>query len=66
MRRVPRDFPNHMNMDWKDFVTTPWTMKRGVGDVLFSNTTDRICQYHFKFDEVVPCKFHQSMKATVS
>ena len=53
------DFPKHMNLEWKEFVTKPWTMERGLFDKKegFENRTDRFCQYHFKYNEVTPCKF---------
>ena len=50
-----------MNLTWYEFVTKPWTMKRPRRDEGFGyeNSTDRICQYHFKFNEVVPCKLDE-------
>ena len=42
-------------IDWKTFVTRPWTMTRPIRDFDFSNSTGNICQYNFGFNEVIPC-----------
>lgn len=55
MRLTPRDYPNHMKMKWNDFVTTPWTMRRPARDIIYENHTGRLCQYAFRYNEVIPC-----------
>jgi hypothetical protein len=67
MRRVPFHCPRHKNMEWKEFVTTPWTMPRYGRDLEIMNTTlslssdssnstqNRKCQQEFEFQDVVPC-----------
>jgi len=58
MRRRPYHSPNHFNLDWKRFVTTPWTMPRGRADQLLLATGSRAnatCMHRFSFAEVVPC-----------
>ena len=56
--QVPRDYPSHMNVTWLEFLTKPWAMRRPMRDdnIEYINSTERICQYHFKYNEVVPCK----------
>lgn len=60
MRRVPHHSPLHKNLEWKEFVTTPWTMPRFGRDLRIANHTpssraDRICEQGFYYDQVVPC-----------
>lgn len=59
MRKRPYHTPTHFGLDWKDFVTTPWTIdSRGPGDAQLIksgrqyNTT---CMHRFPFDEIIPC-----------
>lgn len=60
MRRVPHHSPLHNNLQWKEFVTTPWTMPRFGRDLNIVNHTnssgsDRICEQAFYYNQVVPC-----------
>lgn len=58
MRGKPYHSPNHFDLDWKGFVTTPWTMARGTADrLLLASGAHRnaTCMHRFSFEEVVPC-----------
>lgn len=58
MRVRPYHSPNHFDLDWKRFVTTPWTMARGHGDqqlVQSGSQYNATCMHRFSFNEVVPC-----------
>ena len=58
MRKKPYHSPNHFNLDWKEFLTRPWTMERGPADkgLLKSNSKyNTTCMHRFPFDEVIPC-----------
>jgi hypothetical protein len=43
-------------MDWKTFVTTPWTTPRALSDAKYMNSTDQVCQQRFRYHEVVSCE----------
>jgi hypothetical protein len=58
MVEKPRRCTAHRNMDWKTFVTTPWTIPREMSDAKHSNSTDRVCQQRFRYHEVVSCEEH--------
>lgn len=68
MRQKPHHAPKHLYLDWHNFVTKPWTMKRvgrdleieGVHDkngreqkVLLSDDVN--CQENFRYHQVVTC-----------
>ncbi|KAL7554587.1 hypothetical protein ACHAWF_018070 [Thalassiosira exigua] len=58
MRTRPYHSPLHFDLDWREFVTTPWVMPRGRGDseLLKSGLQHNAsCQHLFSFDEIVPC-----------
>ena len=67
MRRKPRHAPMHCNLDWKDFVKTPWTMpERPKFDVetireieqnhsLHDNDTLPPCQEYFEPHQIISC-----------
>ena len=55
MRKTPHHASNHLHLDWKTFVTRPWTMERVGGDLLLANRTGRICQESFRYHEVISC-----------
>lgn len=60
MRRHPRYMPKHMNMEWKEFLSTPWTIDRPLSDLELLKESDggedaRICELGFKYDEIVAC-----------
>eukprot|EP00977_Amphora_coffeiformis_P009959 scaffold2327_cov149-Amphora_coffeaeformis.AAC.3 len=39
MNRFPHHSPEHFDLDWKAFVTKPWTMKRYGPDALYEGST---------------------------
>jgi len=55
MRKVPHHAPLHMFLDWKTFVTTPWTMPRVGKDLEIENVEEVICQQNFRFNEINSC-----------
>ena len=61
MKAVPHHAPEHLDLDWHDFVTTEWTMDRLFKDLAWREykrkhgDTGRICQENFHFHEVVSC-----------
>lgn len=58
MRTEPYHSPTHFYMDWRSFVTTPWTMERGHGDqqlIASGSQHNTTCMHRFDFDEIVPC-----------
>lgn len=61
MKAVPHHAPEHLDLDWYDFVTTEWTMDRLYKDEAWREhkrklgDTGRICQENFHFHEVVSC-----------
>ena len=68
----PYHSPNHFNMTWNDFVSTPWTMERfGRDRALFeanlstSNPqewTEPTCQYRFRPHQAIPCLENKTVK----
>lgn len=70
MIRNPFHMPHHIQgldknftpipLDWKEFVSRPWTLPtRTKGDlqIIAQNRTRQVtCQKNFSFDEVVPCQ----------
>jgi hypothetical protein len=60
MRVKPVHAPEHSNLTWHEFVTSPWTkptdsQDEGDVNVTLSSGTEQICQYHYSPNEVVPC-----------
>jgi hypothetical protein len=64
MRKVPYHSPLHVNMEWEQFVETPWTMPRSDRDLALNNNSNnrttsrqehRVCDQDFNYNEVVPC-----------
>lgn len=61
MKAVPHHAPEHLDLDWYDFVTREWTMDRLYKDEAWREhkrklgDTGRICQENFHFHEVVSC-----------
>ena len=45
----------HIGLDWKTFVTTPWTMPRIGKDLNVTNRNERICQDSFHYNEIISC-----------
>lgn len=58
MRKTPHHASNHLFLDWKPFVTRKWTTERVGGDLLLANTSGRICQEAFHYNEIVSCLKH--------
>lgn len=61
MRKFPQFMPDHMNMDWFEFVSTPWETPRSRHDAKFlknrgGDPNRRICQFNFTYNEVVSCE----------
>lgn len=56
MIEKPRRCTAHRNMDWKTFVTTPWTTARAPSDMKHANSTEPVCQERFRYHEVVSCE----------
>jgi len=52
----PRRTTDHRQMDWKTFVETPWTTERAASDLKYANSTGRVCQEKFTYNEVIPCE----------
>lgn len=57
MRQVPHHAPLHINLQWHDFVTKPWTMPRwGIDLEIPNELKDKpICGQSFTFNETIPC-----------
>ena len=63
MHRFPHHSPNHFDLDWRSFVTKPWTMPRYGSDVEFEGSTaettshEAACRTGESFHpyEVIPC-----------
>ena len=54
MRDRPHHAPRHLDVGWREFLTTPWTMDRiGLDLNITSNTT--LCQEHFRFNQINSC-----------
>ena len=51
--------PNHENLEWRDFVTKPWSIERPKTDTDLLSTTrnpnDLECQLRFKYNDVISC-----------
>jgi len=55
MRQNPLYAPNHENMEWKDFLESPWTIVPWVSDLLYADEKGRNCQQNFAYSQVKPC-----------
>jgi len=55
MRKVPHHSPMHLRKNWKDFVTTPWTMPRPKRDLIHAESTEPICYQKFHYSQLVSC-----------
>jgi len=76
MRLSPEYAPDHVGthkelghvvpLEWKEFVTKPWTMERPSNDLPFANMTGPVCQYGFSYNEVVSCTGRQSSSSSSS
>jgi len=52
MSEKPHHAPAHQGLEWKTFLSTPWTMPH---DEWNNSTEGRVCQSHFHYDEVITC-----------
>ena len=55
MRQRPINAPSHQDMEWADFVTTPWERKRSNLDEALTDTKNANCSYGFNYEEIIPC-----------
>lgn len=55
MRNVPHHAPEHSYLDWKEFVTKTWGMKRPKRDLALENKEGRICYEKFRYDQLISC-----------
>lgn len=58
MRKVPHHSPSHFDLDWKSFVTKPWSMPRRKGDkelIKSGSQYSATCLHRFVFNEAMPC-----------
>ena len=66
MQRVPHHSPSHLDKEWKEFITTPWTTPRLGDDIEMGktitadiNSTDTTpCQQNFLYQDIVSCVKH--------
>lgn len=54
MRDRPHHSPNHLDVGWQQFLSTPWTMDR-IGSDLNITSNDTECQHGFKFNQINSC-----------
>lgn len=60
-KQQPHHASNHMELNWKDFISRPWTMERVGRDLdVMNDRTERtldtvVCQEKFQFRDVVSC-----------
>jgi hypothetical protein len=54
MRYRAHHSPEHLDLEWNEFLTKPWTMERIGLDLNITDTSYR-CQQGFRFDEIVSC-----------
>lgn len=70
MRERPHHAHNHVNMEWKNFVSKPWGGSRGPADKAKmrkakeegKEVIDASCCAGYKFNEVIPCSREESPK----
>mmetsp|Transcript_9395 Transcript_9395/g.18845 ORF Transcript_9395/g.18845 Transcript_9395/m.18845 type:complete len:359 (+) Transcript_9395:90-1166(+) len=58
MRERPHHAHDHMNLDWRSFVTKPWIGYRGPHDALTMKNNTRssaACLDRYSFVEIMPC-----------
>ena len=56
MRGVPHHSSNHLNLNWKDFVTKEWTMPRLKRDLEIEDKETVVCSIPgFKYHEINSC-----------
>ena len=56
MRLNPINAPAHTDMDWEDFITSPWERTRSNLDKnIVMDTSSEVCSFNFSYHEIVPC-----------
>lgn len=56
MRKIPHHASNHIDLEWKEFLSKEWNTPRIGLDLEYINATSKpTCQQDFKFDEVNSC-----------
>jgi hypothetical protein len=63
MQRVPHHSPAHLKLEWKPFLTTPWTTPRVGEDIEIGKTITKDnndtqttpCQHNFIYQDIVSC-----------
>eukprot|EP00804_Cyclotella_cryptica_P004496 CCRYP_017629-RA/>CCRYP_017629-RA protein AED:0.04 eAED:0.04 QI:1284/1/1/1/1/1/3/156/1395 len=55
MRQNPINAPAHVNMQWADFVTSPWERTRSHLDSIVLDTAVEKCSFGFSYHEIIPC-----------
>jgi len=54
MRIHPHHAPKHLNIEWQDFLQTPWTMERIGTDLNITSNTTR-CHQDFLYNQIFSC-----------
>lgn len=54
MRTHPHHAPEHLNVEWQEFLQKPWTMERIGADLNITNET-ATCQQGFRYNEINSC-----------
>ena len=70
MREQAHHAHDHIDLEWKEFVSKPWVRSRGPADTVMLNKAkeeNRIIEYAgclagYKFDEVIPCSEADAVK----
>ena len=55
MWKNPINAPSHKNMEFSEFVTSPWERTRSHLDGAIVDTSVENCSYDFTFHEIIPC-----------
>ena len=55
MRKVPHHAPYHLSLEWKEFVTKPWTMPRPKRDEIYKESNEQKCYEKFRYNELISC-----------
>jgi len=54
MRKVPHNAPNHLYLDWKEFLTKEWTMDHPKEEADM-DLHGKVCVENFSYEEVISC-----------
>ena len=55
MKEGPHHAPLHLRLDWKEFVSKPWTMPRPNRDLEILDKKGVICQDDFQYNRIISC-----------